>query len=145
MPHPAGRITDPVPRALERVLRHAVLAHVRSESRRSYPQGLVVGFPTSPVEQRRLELSATGWDHSLRTEVVQAMAAPFLAEGRVPLVWLTRPYVCDGHDDLAWASAVGSAAGELGADLGFVVVTRRSWRDPRTGVGRTWQRAIRRR
>ncbi|THI96367.1 hypothetical protein E7Z54_16890 [Nocardioides sp.] len=79
-------------------------------------------------------------DHALRVEVVEAMCRASLARDFVPLVWLTREE--EGHDveDLAWAAAVGAAGFELGVSLDLVVVTRRWWRDPRTGVGRSWRR-----
>ena len=64
--------------------------------------------------------------------------------GRGPepsLVWLTRPGPLEIQDlDLHWLAAAAVAAGELGVGLRMVVVNRRSWRDPRTGVGREWKR-----
>jgi hypothetical protein len=140
-----GRIIEPVPRDLTRVLRQAVLAHAREGHRRSYPPALHVGDPASPLGLRRLEVGGEDWDHTLRIEVVQAMVAPFLGWGPLPLTWLTRPYASAGAQDHPWAAATEAAGAELGAPLSFVVVTRRSWCDPRSEVGRTWQRAIRRR
>ncbi|MEQ6901436.1 hypothetical protein [Nocardioides sp. YIM 152588] len=139
-------IQEPVPHALGRVLRRAVLEHGRGEGRRTYPPTLNAGFPGGA--RRTLEVPpSAGLDHCLRIEVVQAMVRDHLAGGRVPLLWLTRPRLPDdaeGVDDQAWASAVRAAGAELGVDLVLVVVTKQSWRDPRTGVGRGWQRPIRR-
>ena len=131
-------IREPVPRALQRVLRSAVLEHVTTEQRRTHPPVLHVGVPG---RARTFEvLPDDRLDHALRAEVVEAMCRAHLAQDFVPLLWLTREE--DGHDveDLAWAAAVGAAGGELGVSLELVVVTRRWWRDPRTGVGRTWRR-----
>lgn len=132
-------ITEPVPRLLQRVLRSAVLDHVRSEPRRTHPPVLHVGFPGRAAGRFEVRPDDV-LDHALRVEVVEAMTRSCLERGVVPLLWLTRPV--DGHDveDLAWAAAVAAAAGELGVTLDLVVVTRRWWRDPRTGVGRTWKR-----
>lgn len=138
MPSAQG-IHEPVPRALQRVLRAAVLEHLTTEQRRSHPPVLHVGAPGRAA--RRFEIGpGDRLDHSLRVEVVEAMCRASLARDFVPLVWLTR--VEEGHDveDLAWAAAVGAAGGELGVSLDLVVVTRRWWRDPRTGVGRAWRR-----
>lgn len=132
-------IQEPVPYLLERVLRGAVVAHARSEPRRVHPVVLHVGIPSGPT--RELELRpADRLDHALRVEIVQAMARSCLAQGRVPLSWLTRPVVGPDEGDLAWAAAVGAAGGELGVRLDLVVITRRSWHDPRSGATRSWTR-----
>ena len=132
-------IQEPLPSLLRRVLRGAVRDHALAEHRRTHPAVLHVGIPRGEV--RRLELQPEDrFDLALRTEVVETMARHHLADGRVPLVWLTR--MPDGHDeeDLAWAAAVSAASGELGVRLDLVVVTRRWWRDPRSGVGQSWAR-----
>ncbi len=128
-----------MPHALQRVLRAAVQEHVTRERRRVHPPVLHVGVPGRAA--RRFEVRPEDrLDHALRVEVVQAMCRRSLARERVPLVWLTRE--AEGHDveDLAWAAATAAAGGELGVSLDLVVVTRSSWRDPRTGVGRQWRR-----
>jgi hypothetical protein len=131
-------IEEPVPPALQRVLRRAVLEHVQRTRRRSRPPALNAGFPGGP--HRRLELDPR-WelDQTLRIDMVEAITRDDLAAGRVPLVWLTRPDLADGLDQ-AWAAAVRAAGAELGVRLDLVVVTRHSWHDPHTGVGRRWQR-----
>lgn len=132
-------IQEPVPYLLQRVLRGAVIAHARSEHRRSHPVVLHVGLPSGTT--RSLELRPEErLDHALRVEMVQAMSRACLASGRVPLSWLTRPVLGPDEGDLAWAAAVGAAGGELGVRLDLVVITRRSWHDPRSGVGRSWTR-----
>lgn len=132
-------IQEPVPYLLGRVLRGAVIAHARSERRRTHPMVLQVGIPSGPT--RELELRPDDrMDHALRVEIVQAMARSCLAQGRVPLSWLTRPTVGPDEGDLEWAAAVGAAGAELGVRLDLVVITRRSWHDPRSGVGRSWTR-----
>jgi hypothetical protein len=58
-----------------------------------------------------------------------------------PLVWLTRPGdLVDQDVDLAWLAGARQAFGEAGVPLVFVVVNRQGWRDPRSGLQRTWVR-----
>ena len=57
------------------------------------------------------------------------------------MTWLTRPGGLELQDvDLAWLRVVAAVNGETGRSLPFVVVTRGGWRDPRSGVGRSWRR-----
>ncbi len=81
-------------------------------------------------------------DQALRADVVSALVRRTHQRGSTALVWLARPgdLVETRDADLVWLAATRTAAGELGRHLPFVVVNRRAWRDPRTGVGRTWQR-----
>lgn len=136
----AGGLHEPVDRAVQRLLRQAVVDHVRAERRRVFAPVLHVGVPG--VRSSRFEVeTGTALDHALRTDVVEAMLRPAVAKGVVPLVWLTRRGDLTPHDvDNDWTAAVGQAGGELGVALGLVVVTRHSWHDPRTGVRRTWKR-----
>lgn len=140
---PPGVITEPVPRPLQRVLRRAVLDHARGERRRRHPPVLHVGVPGVGAA-RTFVPTDDPLDQALRTDVLEAMLRPALDRRTVPLVWLTRESGSDpteAHEsDHAWARAVTAAGAELGVALSMVVVTRRGWRDPRTGVGRTWQR-----
>ena len=113
--------------------------HARTERRRSHPAVLHVGIPGGST--REFEVAAgERLDLALRTEIVEAMARDCLAADTVPLVWLTRTPAGPDAEDLAWAAAVGAAGGELGVRLDLVVVTRRSWHDPRSGAGRCWSR-----
>ena len=99
---------------------------------------LHVGVPG--IRSRRFEIDAP-LDHAARTDIVEAMLRPALEKRVVPLLWLTRRGDLAPHDvDGAWSTAVHAAGGELGLALGLVIVTRRSWHDPRTGVHRTWKR-----
>lgn len=134
----AGGLREPVDRTLQRLLRRAVVDHVSSEHRKDFPPALHVGVPG--VRCRRFEVMSP-LDHAVRTDIVEAMLRPAVDKGVVPLLWLTRRGDLSPHDvDSAWSSAVHTAGGELGLVLGLVVVTRRSWHDPRTGVHRAWQR-----
>ncbi|GAA3651121.1 hypothetical protein GCM10022237_08620 [Nocardioides ginsengisoli] len=140
MPTSPG-IQEPVPALLQRVLRRVVVDHA-AEQRRRPPAVLHAGLPgAGPGHIRTFEIRpGECLDLALRTEIVEAMCRDSLAQDVVPLLWLTR--APDGPDleDLAWAAAVGCAGPELGVSLDLVVVTRRSWRDPRSGAGRTWSR-----
>jgi hypothetical protein len=42
--------------------------------------------------------------------------------------------------DARWLAAARASYAEAGLPLTFVVVNRRGWRDPRSGLGRTWAR-----
>ncbi|TNM43260.1 hypothetical protein FHP29_06070 [Nocardioides albidus] len=136
-------IREPVPTMLERVLLRAVREHAATEGRCQLRPALHVGIPGAEVRSFPI-LAEEPLDLALRTEVLEAMCRDHLARDVVPLVWLTR--TPEGHDaeDLAWAAAVGCAGPELGVRLDLVVVTRRSWHDPRSGVGRRWTRLRRR-
>ena len=130
---------EPVPPALERLLRQAVLDHVTTELRRAFPPAVHVGMPGGLATT--LALGDQRLDHSLRTDVLEAMVHRVRRGGPTPLVWLTRRGELSIADvDLVWLAAARTAAAELGRPLPFVVVNRRAWRDPGTGVGRTWQR-----
>ncbi|MCL2543380.1 MAG: hypothetical protein FWE71_13130 [Nocardioidaceae bacterium] len=134
-------IEEPVTPALLRVLRRAVMDHVDSEERRVFAPALHVGIPGT--DHRRLEIDPD-WrlDAALRVDMLQAMTRASLEAGRVPLVWLTRTAAetAISGDDLDWAAAVRAAGAELGVALDLVVITKHSWHDPHTGVGRTWRR-----
>ena len=134
----AGGLREPVDRTVQRLLRRAVLDHAQTEHRKDFIPVLHVGVPG--IRSRRFEI-ATPLDHALRTDVVEAMLRPAVDKGVVPLLWLTRRGDLAPHDvDRAWSSAVHAGGAELGLAVGLVIVTRRSWHDPRTGVCRTWKR-----
>ncbi len=136
---PRSAITEPVPRALLALLRRAVLDHAAHEQRRVFPPTVHVGVPG--LVQATLELGDQRLDHALRTDAIEAMVRRARRPGPAPLVWLTRRGELDVQDvDLAWLAATRSAAGELDVVLPMVVVNRRCWREPSTGVGRTWTR-----
>lgn len=134
-------IVEPVARGLYLRLRRAVLDHARSERRRVFPPVLHVGSPGGTVGDFEIAPD-DATDHALRTDVVAALLRRARQAGSTPLVWLSRPGApSDVRDvDLEWLAAVRSAGAELGRHLPYVVINRRAWRDPRTGVGRVWQR-----
>jgi len=142
MDAPAGRIgiSEPVPSLLARVLKHAVVTQARHTE--PVEPLLHVGIPGQHVctfEPR----AGDQLDLTLRTEILEAMASTDIGRRRVPLVWLTRDPAPPGaldQEDLAWAAAATCASDELEVRLDLVVITRTSWRDPRSGVGRTWKR-----
>ena len=134
----AGGLREPVDRAVQQLLRQAVIDHAQGERRKVFPPVLLVGVPG--IRARRFEIDEP-LDHALRVDVVESMLRPSLEKGVVPLLWLTRRGDLEPHDvDGAWSAAVHAAGDELGLALGLVIVTRRSWHDPRTGVHRTWKR-----
>jgi hypothetical protein len=123
------------------VLRQAVLEHARAERRRGYPPVLHVGVPGGTEELFALGPDEPA-DHAIRADAVAALLQRGRrATGAVPLVWLTRTGPLDLQDvDAAWLSAARTAAAEAGIELTLVVVTRRGWLDPRSGVRREWKR-----
>lgn len=133
-------INEPVPSLLARVLKRAVVA----QARRTEPTEPMVHVGIPGQQARRFRPRAgDALDLTLRTEILEAMARTDIEHDRVPLVWLTRepgpPGALD-QEDLAWAAAATCASGELGVRLDLVVITRSSWRDPRSEVGRAWKR-----
>jgi len=135
-------IVEPVPDALQRLLRLAVLELVNGERRRQFPPMLHVGTPGGPTATFEPDGPL---DQALRVDVVEALVRRAGCGPAPSLVWLSRPGPLDTQDlDLLWLAAAATAARELGVGLRMVVVDRRSWRDPRTGVGRQWRRLRRR-
>lgn len=153
MSHRATRtrpgITEPLARPLERLLREAVLEFATTETRRTHPPVVHAGVPGRQHRSCPI-LPEDDLDHALRTDMVEALVRPGVERQRVPLLWLTRPEaVAEGPDgeaqvDREWLAATAAAGAELGVLLDLVVVTRRGWRDPRTGVARHWKRIRRR-
>jgi hypothetical protein len=137
-------IVEPVPDALHLLLRRAVLDLVEGESRRRFPPVLHVGRPGGPAATFEPDRGEAA-DHALRVDVVEALVRRVGRGPDPPLVWLTRPGPLEIQDlDLNWLAAAAVAAGELDVGLRMIVVNRRSWRDPRTSVGREWRRLRRR-
>jgi hypothetical protein len=133
-------LTEPLPRLTRALLRRAVHEHAASERRRTrYPPVLHVGVPGGRVASLDLA-DAEPTDPGLRTDLVAALR---VRAGAAPdhLVWLTRGGDLALQDvDAHWLAGARAAYDEAQAPLSFVVVNRRGWRDPRSGVGRTWAR-----
>jgi hypothetical protein len=137
-------IQEPLSRPLHTVLRRAVADHSSRERRRVHPPLLHVGWPGGP-EDVFVVGPGEELDHALRCDVVAALLhisrrhAPVV--GAVPMLWLTRSGPLEVGDlDLAWLAAARSASAEAAVELMLVVVTRRGWFDPRSGVRREWKR-----
>jgi hypothetical protein len=132
-------LTEPLPAHTRTLLRRAVQAHAASEWRRAFPPVLHVGVPNGAVAS--LDLSAAEpSDPGLRTDLVAALR---VRAGSPPdhLVWLTRRGDLELQDvDAVWLAGARAAYDEAQAPLTFVVVSRHGWRDPRSGLGRTWAR-----
>jgi hypothetical protein len=80
----------------------------------------------------------SSWDHGLRTEIV---GATLRALHDPPWVWVTRSGPLSLQDaDAAWLGPTFAAAGERGVEVGYVVVTRHGWLDPRSGLLQQWKR-----
>ena len=132
-------LSEPLSRHTHALLRQAVLDHVAGERRRVYSPVLHVGVPGGRVASLPVG-TAEPTDPGLRTDIVAALR---VRAGARPdqLVWLTRSGGLELQDvDARWLAASRAAYGEARAPLTFVVVNRRGWRDPRSGLGRTWAR-----
>jgi hypothetical protein len=132
-------LSEPLAPRTRALLRQAVRDHAHREARRTYPPVLHVGVPGDRDASLVLDGAEPG-DPGLRTDVVAALRA---RAGAPPdeLVWLTRAGDLALQDvDALWLSAARAAYAEADAELFFVVVNRRGWRDPRSGLGRTWAR-----
>ena len=77
----------------------------------------------------------------LRADLALALLGRAARPTPRPCVWLTRPGDLVVEDaDLDWGRAVRWAAAALGRTDDLVVVTRRGWFDPVSGVRREWRR-----
>jgi hypothetical protein len=136
---------EPLDARLRALLRRAVLDHATREHRRAHPPVLHIGRPGGRVA--RLPLDAyEPFDPGLCADVVAAMRSDTRTDTRSselgePLVWLTRTGDLHLQDvDARWLSAARAAYAEADARLVLVVVNRHGWRDPRSGLSRTWAR-----
>jgi hypothetical protein len=132
-------LREPLSEHTRALLRRAVLEHAARERRRVYPPVLHVGVPGDGVASLAV-LAAEPTDPGLRTDVVAALR---VHAGVRPdqLVWLTRSGGLELQDvDAHWLAATRAAYDEAAVPVAFVVVNRRGWRDPRSGLGRTWAR-----
>lgn len=138
-PGPGGGLPAQMDPALHRLLRRAVLEYAAGETRRRHEPRLFVGLPGAGVAVLD-DHPDEPLDHALRSDVVAAMARR--TRHATPLVWLARPGdLAEAQDpDLAWLAAARAAYSEAGRPLVYVVTNRHGWRDPRSGVGRTWTR-----
>jgi hypothetical protein len=134
-------VREPIDPERRRLLRRAVVEHVASLTGRTVPAVVHVGMPGQSV--RRFTVRGDEQtDQALRADIVAAMLGRRQDTLRPwPWLWLTRAGDLALHDlDADWLAAAGTAYGEAGGDLTMVVVTRRGWRDPRSGAGQTWVR-----
>ncbi|MEQ4522141.1 hypothetical protein [Nocardioides kribbensis] len=165
MPHPPVRralgpgdacgLTEPLAPGMEALLRRAVLDVALSGPTRVRPPVLHVGVPGGPTAVFVPRTDDPDLDPALRSDVVAAMvrradllaAADRTRQGHAeaaptaPVVWLVRLGDLALQDvDLAWLAAARAAYAEAELPLVMVVVSRTAWRDPRSGVGRSWRR-----
>ena len=128
-------LNEPLPLTERRLLRTAVLQLARNDHRRHIPPVLHIGVPGGPTSTVADDSS---WDHGLRTEIVGAVLR---ALRDPPWVWVTRSGPLSLQDvDAAWLGPAVAAAGERAVEVGYVVVTRHGWLDPRSGLVQQWKR-----
>jgi hypothetical protein len=132
----------PIERHTHTVLRAATLELVEEQRQRRFPTTLHAGVPgrcARHVEDPPLT------DAGIRADVVLALLRQAQGLTPRPHLWLTRPGELSPHDDdLRWLGPATWACASLGLPLGLVVVTRRGWFDPVSGVRREWRRLRRR-
>ena len=139
-----GGLVAPLPFAMRSMLRTAVVEHARGERRQLFPPHLHVGTPGAVrVSTPIAEAPA---DFGTRVDLIHAMARRAQTHGvstptGFPWVWLTRsgPAIADDLD-LSVLAPTMHAFAEADQPLTFVVVTLRSWHDPRSGLHRSWAR-----
>ena len=128
----------PIDRHTHRVLRAATLQLIEGEKRRQFPSALHAGEPGRSV--RHVEDPPLA-DAGLRADVVLALVRQASTLTPRPFLWLTRAGELSPHDDdLRWLGPAAWAARALGMPVSLVVVTRRGWFDPVSGVRREWRR-----
>jgi hypothetical protein len=134
-------LREPLDAGLGALLRRTVLDHATGESRRAHPPVLHVGRPGARMARLQLDVEEP-FDPGLCADVVAAMRRGAGSPGQAgPMVWLTRTGDLQLQDvDARWLSAARAAYAEAGAPLVLVVVNRHGWRDPRSGLSRTWAR-----
>lgn len=134
----------PLPHAIRSMLRTAVLEHARSERRLLFPAQLHVGTPgafrvSTPIAEAPS-------DFGTRVDLVHAMVRRAETAGvstatRIPWVWLTRSGAATTDNlDLSVMAPTMHAFAEADQPLTYVVVTRRGWHDPRSGLQHSWKR-----
>ena len=132
-------LSEPLSPRTRALLRRAVIEHTAHERRRVHPTVVHVGVPGKRVASLPVD-PAEAADPGLRTDVVAALrvrAGPRSGG----LVWVTRTGGLELQDvDALWLSAARAAYAEAEEPLLFVVVNRHGWRDPRSGLSRTWAR-----
>ncbi|GAA5130448.1 hypothetical protein GCM10023339_60880 [Alloalcanivorax gelatiniphagus] len=135
---PQHVLQAPVDRHTHLVLRAATVELVEAEPRRRFPTALHAGLPGRSV--RHVDAPVLP-DAGLRADVVLALLRTATSLTPRPWLWLTRPGELSPHDDdLRWLGPSTWAAQALGLPVGLVVVTRRGWFDPVSGVRREWRR-----
>jgi hypothetical protein len=134
-------LREPLRAILRRRLRLAVVDLVVTEPRRRHPVVLHAGVPGGL--RTDVEVGTEPADHGLRTDVVAALLRRVGRDegAEPPMLWLTRPGDLTYQDvDARWLAAALAATTEAALPLTMVVVTKRGWRDPRSGLSRTWVR-----
>ena len=132
----------PVDRETHVVLRAAVLDLVEGTPPRGFSPTLHAGVPgRSACHREDVPIEDAG----LRADLALALLRRGSRLHPRPRLWLTRPGELTPHDDdLRWLGPTAWAASALGMPVGLVVVTRRGWFDPVSGVSREWRRLRRR-
>jgi len=135
----------PIERSTHVALRAAVLDLVESEPRRRFPAALHAGTPRNGLRHVDERPSDFGQRCDIALVLLRGAVAAAPRHMPDPPVWLTRPGELSIHDDdLLWWGPVAWAGAALGRPTGLVVVTRRGWFDPASGVRREWRRLRRR-
>ena len=139
-PHqpPHQPLQAPVDRHTHLALRAAIVELMEGGPRRRFPTTVHAGLPGRSL--RHVDDPPVP-DAGARADIVLALLRGSLALTPRPVLWLTRPGELSPHDDdLRWLGPAAWACRALGLPGGLVVVTRRGWFDPVSGVRREWRR-----
>ena len=134
-------LVAPLPRDLHRGLRAEVIALRQAHRGLRFPVSVRLGVPGTggPVHVVSAEDPP---DHGYRSEVAAALlCAARRPRPTPPVAWLIRPGHLSWHDrEAEWLPALVSVYAEADLPLVFVVVTKRGWYDPRSGLDKEWRR-----
>jgi hypothetical protein len=138
-PEGVPELVEPIAPHIKNQLRTAVAALCSDRRRRRFPATIHVGTPgdifcSFTDDEEHLDIG-------LRTAIVEALMSGVSPPQSNPLCWLSRPGELRWNDtDAAWLGPVVRAFAAACQPLTMVVVTRRGWYDPRSGVTREWKR-----
>ena len=139
-------LVEPLPRDLRAALRRAALDHALSRAAPALHTRPARRHPGRPAGRPGARAATCDWT----TRCAPTWWPPCCVRaarraGRDRLVWLTRPGDLELQDvDAAWLAAARAASAEAGTPLDLRGGDRHGWRDPRSGLGRTWTRLRRR-
>jgi hypothetical protein len=146
-------LEDPVPVAVHRALRGAVLDLKTRHRTLSFPPEIQVSRSQTPTGRWIGVHEVTGNGLSahrslavagLEVDVMRALVpqpSEVWPHNQETWIWLARPGALAWHDlDAVWLAAATLAHEEAGLEFTMAVITKQGWYDPRSGCSRSWKR-----